>query len=170
MSVFVTVGSTGFDELISVLSTREFLQSLRTRGFRGLVVQYGASGDRFRLPNEASEELGIAVTGFDYAATGTQQHMDGAELVITHGGAGSILDALRARRPVIVVANRRLMADHQCEVAEELGRAGHVVVASSDTLARAVVDGGFLRLSAFPNADPRPVGEIVDEEALLALV
>ncbi|KAJ2551113.1 N-acetylglucosaminyldiphosphodolichol N-acetylglucosaminyltransferase catalytic subunit alg13 [Coemansia sp. RSA 1933] len=166
MSVFVTVGSTGFDDLISAVSTRGFLQALHGRGLRSLVVQYGTSGRFLGLPNASSAELGISVTAFDYVAT-TQQHVDGAELVVSHGGAGSILEALHSHRPLIVVANGALMQGHQDEIAHELGAAGFLVVATTEGLADAVAEGSFMRLRPYPHADPRPIGEIVDEETLL---
>ncbi|KAJ2388470.1 hypothetical protein GGI23_006049 [Coemansia sp. RSA 2559] len=166
MSVFVTVGSTGFDDLVRAISTRGFMLALRERGLHSLVVQYGTSGQLLGLPNASSAELGISVTAFAYAS-GTQQYVDRADLVISHAGAGSILDALHSHRPLIVVVNRRLMDDHQSEIARELGRAMHLVVSSPEGLADAVAGGSFLALLPYPHADPRPIGEIIDEETLL---
>ncbi|KAJ1668278.1 N-acetylglucosaminyldiphosphodolichol N-acetylglucosaminyltransferase catalytic subunit alg13 [Coemansia sp. RSA 1813] len=166
MSVFVTVGSTGFDDLISAINTRRFMQSLRSRGLRSLVVQYGTSEQFFGLPNASSAEIGISVTAFDYAS-GTQKFVDRADLVISHAGAGSILDALHSHRPLIVVVNRRLMDDHQNEIALELSRAGYLVVSSPEDLADTVANGSFMGLQPYPHADPRPIGEIIEAETLL---
>lgn len=42
-------------------------------------------------------------------------------------GSGSILDALRASVPLIVVPNAALLDNHQDELAEELARQGYVI-------------------------------------------
>ena len=45
-----------------------------------------------------------------------------SDLVISHAGAGSILESLRLFRPLLVVINTGLMHNHQSEVAEALER------------------------------------------------
>lgn len=51
-----------------------------------------------------------------------------ARVVVCHAGIGSILDALEARRPLIVVPRRKCfnehMDDHQMDVAEAVQRRG----------------------------------------------
>ncbi|KAI9505062.1 N-acetylglucosaminyldiphosphodolichol N-acetylglucosaminyltransferase catalytic subunit alg13 [Coemansia spiralis] len=166
MSVYVTVGSTGFEELIEAVSSRELLQALASRGFWRLIVQYGSSGEVFGLPDTASTELGITVEAFDYTSR-PQQLVDQADLVISHAGAGSILEALHSNKPLIVVVNKRLMNNHQSEIAIELAKGGYLAVAAPAELAEAVSRGVFTKLSPYPHADPRPIGEIIDEETLL---
>ncbi|MCP4642374.1 MAG: hypothetical protein GY851_18150 [bacterium] len=51
-----------------------------------------------------------------------------ARLVVCHGGIGTVLDALEARRPAIVVPRRKgfneHLTDHQVDVAEAVQRRG----------------------------------------------
>ena len=51
-----------------------------------------------------------------------------ARIIVSHGGAGSILTALRHRRPLVVVPRRRkygeAIDDHQLELADALSDAG----------------------------------------------
>ena len=42
-------------------------------------------------------------------------------------GSGSIFEGLSANKPMIVVPNERLMANHQVELAEQLERMQHLV-------------------------------------------
>jgi beta-1,4-N-acetylglucosaminyltransferase len=51
----------------------------------------------------------------------------GAALVISHAGAGSIFEALRAGRPLLVVVNSSLADNHQVELAEAMAARGHIL-------------------------------------------
>ncbi|KAJ2007925.1 N-acetylglucosaminyldiphosphodolichol N-acetylglucosaminyltransferase catalytic subunit alg13 [Coemansia thaxteri] len=163
MSVYVTVGTTGFDELIRTVSTRAFLQCLAARGFRRLCVQYGTSEEEFAQPRTESDAFGIAIESFDYTSH-PQNYVEQADLVICHAGTGSILEALHSRKPTIVVVNRGLMDNHQCEIAQELARRGYLVAAEPCGLAEAISSGEYARLEPYPNANPQPIGEMLDEE------
>lgn len=46
--------------------------------------------------------------------------IDKASLVISHAGAGSIFESLRAQKPLIIVINTLLMDNHQTEIADAL--------------------------------------------------
>lgn len=54
-----------------------------------------------------------------------------AELIITHGGVGSIITAIKCRKPVIVVPRLAKYGehvdDHQCEIANALAKKGFVL-------------------------------------------
>jgi len=41
-------------------------------------------------------------------------------------GAGSVLEALGAGRPLVVIINEELMNNHQVELADKLYREGHL--------------------------------------------
>ncbi|KAJ2334193.1 hypothetical protein GGI00_001966 [Coemansia sp. RSA 2681] len=165
--VYVTVGSTGFDDLVQAVCTRSFLQSLAARRFQRLIVQYGSSEDMFVPPPTEAGTFGIQIESFDYTSN-TQRFIDQADLVICHAGTGSILEALHSRKPTIVVVNRELMDNHQSEIAQELSRREYVVAAEPSGLAGAVASGAYSRLVPYPNADPQPIGEILDEETMLS--
>ena len=67
--------------------------------------------------------------------------MRAADVVISHAGAGSILEALELGKRLVVCVNDALMDNHQAELATALEARGHVVVAASTTwpmLARVV--------------------------------
>jgi UDP-N-acetylglucosamine transferase subunit ALG13 len=67
----------------------------------------------------------------------TQEEMEAlcerARVIVSHAGSGSILTALRHRKPLIVVPRRQKYGehidDHQLELAEVLSQAGSLLVA-----------------------------------------
>lgn len=67
-----------------------------------------------------------------------------ARVLITHGGAGSVLHALRAgKRPVVMPRVRRLgehVDDHQVEFVQALASRGKVLIAQSESELRAAVE------------------------------
>lgn len=166
MLVYVTVGSTGFDDLVRTVSTGVFLQSLAAQGFQRLVVQYGFSEDLFTPPTTVSETFGLCIESFDYTDS-PQRFIDMADLIISHAGTGSILDTLHSRKPLIAVVNQGLMNNHQEEIAEELDSCGYLVKATAESLARVVDEGAYMRLVPYPDANPQPIGEILDEETMI---
>ncbi|KAJ2080191.1 N-acetylglucosaminyldiphosphodolichol N-acetylglucosaminyltransferase catalytic subunit alg13 [Coemansia sp. RSA 988] len=166
MAAYVTVGSTGFDELVRTVSTQEFLQALAGRGFNRLVVQCGNSVELFKPPPTVLETFGITMESFGYTSW-PQRLVDQADLIICHAGTGSILEALHSGKPTIAVVNRGLANNHQSEVASELATFGYLVVAEPRNLASAITESMYTSLRPYPRADPRPIGEVIDEETLL---
>ncbi|PVU86592.1 hypothetical protein BB560_006652 [Smittium megazygosporum] len=82
-AVFVTVGSTGFDQLVSVVCSTEFINTLHLDGFGKIVVQYGQSEAFFHPPPNLDPS--ILISGFSYKKDLSQYYED-ADLVISHAG------------------------------------------------------------------------------------
>lgn len=82
--IFVTVGSTGFDQIISLVTSNTFLQLLISQGFAKLVVQYGKSQNSFiKMQNNLINE--IEIIGYDYKPS-LREDMKNADLIISHAG------------------------------------------------------------------------------------
>jgi len=58
-----------------------------------------------------------------------------ASLVISHAGAGSILEGMRLRSRMVVVVNDALMDNHQQELAHELNSLDYLVATTPAKLA-----------------------------------
>jgi UDP-N-acetylglucosamine transferase subunit ALG13 len=108
-----------------------------TQPFQRLLDAVAAMIDR--LPQPVTVQYGsgrFAATGCDARAFIPMDEFErlvaGAELLILHAGAGSVMHALRAGKVPVVMPRRaafgELVDDHQAEFAEALGRAGRVVV------------------------------------------
>lgn len=56
-SILVTVGTTGFDDLIEVVSSKAFATTILALGFSKVIVQYGSSIHKFC--EDSFRELGV---------------------------------------------------------------------------------------------------------------
>jgi beta-1,4-N-acetylglucosaminyltransferase len=117
--ILVTVGThtEGFNRLV------EAMDRIAAQVEEEVVMQIGATA---YVPQ--------AALWFDFT---TQAQMDalceGARVIVSHAGAGSILKALGHRKPTIIVPRRQNRGehidDHQLELAEALSRTGALTVA-----------------------------------------
>ncbi|KAI8586815.1 UDP-N-acetylglucosamine transferase subunit ALG13 [Geranomyces variabilis] len=161
--VFVTVGTTRFDALVNEVCTIEFLAMLRSKGYTSLTLQHGNSP----MPALPTADVGggpFPVTAYAFRPD-LSQDIATAALVISHAGAGLILETLDAGRPLIVVVNRALMDDHQTELAVALAEKEVLVWTDADGLVETVERGGYEKLKAFGKADPSPLVAVLDQEA-----
>ncbi len=85
-TVFVTVGTTRFDELISSVQTSECLSELSRQKFSRMVLQFG-NGDKPTLPDDTHS---IEISSFRFKPS-LKEDMAAARLIISHAGAGSIM-------------------------------------------------------------------------------
>lgn len=128
--MLVTVGSTLFEDLTQAIDTPEFVKLLKKNGFNGLHVQYGKG----TCPSQIQSLPSFEVVRYDYKKEGWKEEMANASLVIGHAGAGTILDSLEARKPIIVVANDKLMSKHQSEISNVMERLGYIFSSSASKL------------------------------------
>jgi len=112
-SVFVTVGTTKFDELIASITERNTLEALKHKGYTSMIVQMG-NGTFLIEPSDVME-----ISSYKFKPD-IGPDMNNSDLVISHGGAGSIMQALDHGKPLLVVVNEKLMDNHQYELAKQL--------------------------------------------------
>jgi len=136
--VFVTVGTTKFDKLIEVIDSAEFGEWLHKQNPDLTVVVQRGSGEYEPKSAWISE-------CFTFKPSLTED-MEGAALIITHAGSGSVLESLKLRRKTCVVVNTDLMDNHQTELANEVCNRGLATCAKGpsnllEALQTVVVDG-----------------------------
>uniref|UniRef100_A0A8B9YLF1 UDP-N-acetylglucosamine transferase subunit ALG13 n=1 Tax=Bos mutus grunniens TaxID=30521 RepID=A0A8B9YLF1_BOSMU len=117
--VFVTVGTTSFDDLIACVSAHDSLQIIQSLGYNRLVLQIG----RGKVVPEPFSTESFTLDVYRYKDS-LKEDLQKADLVISHAGAGSCLETLEKRKPLIVVINERLMNNHQLELAKQLHKDG----------------------------------------------
>mmetsp|Transcript_24969 Transcript_24969/g.99164 ORF Transcript_24969/g.99164 Transcript_24969/m.99164 type:complete len:161 (+) Transcript_24969:227-709(+) len=94
--------------------------------------------------------------------------MAAAGLVVSHAGAGSLMEALALKKRVVAVVNAALMGNHQVELADALRRQRSIVLAAAPT-APALVDAvaaatEATTLDTYPDVDDALFPKLVDAE------
>ncbi|CAO3610724.1 unnamed protein product [Mucor hiemalis] len=164
MSLFITVGSTGFDELISQVTTQAFLTSLTLLDITQVKIQYGSSEPIFIKNVQSYDGPRIDITGYNYKSSITED-MKGADIIISHAGAGTILQAARLdNKKLIVVVNKSLMDNHQYQIAQAMESRNYVVCSETSELLDNIKRIKNLVLDSFPKAKPEIFASIVNEQ------
>ncbi|CAL8080151.1 unnamed protein product [Calicophoron daubneyi] len=147
-TALVTVGTTYFDELISEVNKPIFHASLYRLGYRKLIVQYGSGTVTPVQPtrdavttaahgvfDRAPELKPLVLEKFQYKDD-LEQEFTTASLIISHGGAGTCMQALTpfGKRRLIIVVNETLMNNHQKELAHALYAGRHALVTTPSDL------------------------------------
>ena len=148
-TAFATVGTTQFTALIETLLSDEVLQALVSQGFERLVLQVG-KGPEPTVPKSPP----LAIEWYQFKPS-LEEDMRSAALVVSHAGAGSILEGLRLRAQMVVVVNDALMDNHQQELAHELHSRWHLLATTPSGLLatlRSLVEAPP-NLAPFPPAD-----------------
>mmetsp|Transcript_1844 Transcript_1844/g.4853 ORF Transcript_1844/g.4853 Transcript_1844/m.4853 type:complete len:318 (-) Transcript_1844:820-1773(-) len=121
-NIFVTVGTTQFDALISSATSEVALEWMERQGFSSLTVQYGR-GEKPELPSCCSLEIQT----YDFRPS-LMADMERADLILSHAGAGTVMEVLRMKKTLIVVINTDLMDNHQTELAGAMADRKHLLM------------------------------------------
>ena len=147
--VFVTVGSTSFDDLVRHVDSPVVLQSLQRQGFKHIIYQIGRgtyvpttspAPDTKDTRDTATTEERIKVSYFRSKPT-IAPYIKDAALVICHAGVGTVMETLRMKKQVVVGVNPSLMDNHQLEVAAALEADNHVHLCRDPHLIEQTVQG-----------------------------
>lgn len=132
--VFVTVGTTQFDELIDTILSDDVLKLFQCVQCKLLKIQYGA-GKAINSDTIESvrEKFAINIECYEFKAN-ILADIGASDLVISHAGAGSCIEVLTSKKPLIVVVNEKLMNNHQTELAHQLFIDGYLLYCSTKTL------------------------------------
>ena len=133
--IFVTVGTTKFDELVRAVDSHEFVEWARTHGFENILIQRGSG--TFTPTSEI-------IRFYEFKPSLTED-MAKAGLVVSHAGSGSLIEALELGKKTVVVVNTALMHNHQLELATKLSQLGLVDVAHGPTELMTAVNASFSR-------------------------
>lgn len=99
MKIFVTVGTTTFDEMIEAVD-KLGLNGITFQIAKGIYIP--KSGEYFTFTDEI------------------EQYYEQSDLIITHAGAGSIYKLLEKRKKILVVPNVSRTDSHQLQIAKYL--------------------------------------------------
>ncbi|KAG8510676.1 UDP-N-acetylglucosamine transferase subunit ALG13, partial [Galemys pyrenaicus] len=156
--VFVTVGTTSFDDLIARISAHDSLQIIQSLGYSRLVLQIGRGNV---VPEPFSTES-FTLDVYRYKES-LKEDLEKADLVISHAGAGSCLETLENRKPLVVVINENLMNNHQLELAKQLHKDGHLFYCTCSTLPGLLQSMDLSTLKCFPPGQPEKFSAFLDK-------
>lgn len=151
-NVFVTVGSTQFDQLIDCIIEEPTLEILKEFGCRRLTIQYGSYKNISNLDSLKSWTT-FEIEMFDYQNS-IDTYIENADLVIGHAGAGTTLEVLRKGKPLLIVINDHLMDNHQEELALELTESKYALCSNTRNFRSILRSLDISELRPFPKADP----------------
>lgn len=157
-SVFLTVGTTSFDELIACISSEHTISTLKDLGYNRVILQIGRGTVEPKSYSTASFTLDV----FRYKDS-VAEDIQNADLVISHAGAGSCLETLEAQKPLIVVINEKLMSNHQLELAKQLNKDGHLSYCTCSTLESTLKTLDLSSLKIFPPGHPEIFANYLDK-------
>lgn len=125
-NIFVTVGTTRFDKLVSSVTSKIALEWMEAQGFSSLTIQYG----RGTKPDTTQHSSSIEIQSYDFRPS-LKADMEEADLILSHAGAGTVMEVLRMHKKMVVVINTDLMDNHQTELAGAMADRGHLHVVES---------------------------------------
>jgi beta-1,4-N-acetylglucosaminyltransferase len=150
-TIFVTVGTTDFDMLITAIDTPEFVSFIKSRGCRKLIVQIGRGRKEPQYITNLSEAITVEVYRYKPSLAAD---MTSADLILSHAGAGSISEALQLRKTLIVCVNEALMGNHQVELAEALAERNYCFFTVPSRLCDFLDSSDYSALRVYPTPDP----------------
>jgi beta-1,4-N-acetylglucosaminyltransferase len=162
----VTVGTTKFENLIKVIDQEEFYEFLDEKGFKKMIIQKGY-GDYIPVKfqnlklNNLKVEVSCLLTDFE-------KIIETSEYIISHGGAGNVLEALKYKKKLFVVVNDLLMDNHQIELAESLFKDNYIFnIKKFDDLIKdvksAIQNEKSFILKEYPNFDLDTIPNLIYE-------
>jgi beta-1,4-N-acetylglucosaminyltransferase len=161
MKILITVGTTKFEELIKAVDNSEFYEMLSDNGFKELIYQKG-TGEY--IPNEYSNNSKLKVS-VNSLLPDFEEVIKSCEYVISHGGAGIILESLKHKKTLFVAVNDTLMDNHQRELAESLAEDNYLYYIKDlrkiTTEIESVVRNKCIALKTYPEFNEDIISEVI---------
>ena len=121
--ILITVGTTKFENLIKEIDNDNFYDMIIKNGFTKIIIQKGF-GEYIPINYKKFEEkIEIEIAEI---LNNFENVIKSSEIIISHGGAGIILESLKNKKKVIVCVNDELMDNHQIELASSLHNEGYI--------------------------------------------
>ncbi|EFC49926.1 predicted protein [Naegleria gruberi] len=167
MKIFVTVGTTQFEDLIQLICKPSVLQVFYNQGYTHITIQIGTGS--FEPPSQCP------IKGMTWECyrkkPSIKEDIISADLMITHAGAGSIFETLKLGKKLIAVPNESLMGNHQLELAKALEGTGNLISARICNFEQVISDPSIfqkiLTLKPMNLSNTQAFPNIVEETLLI---
>ena len=162
-TVFVTVGTTKFEKLVRLFDSEDVLRQMERLGVRKITVQTGRGVHvPFQnIPRDLKDSMELEHFGLKPSIG---EYIDAADLIVGHAGVGTIVETLRADKPLLVVVNQDLMDNHQQEVATALASKGYINMAYPETLLETLKTKQVFAVAKYPPVNYDAFPSVVDDE------
>lgn len=174
--VFVTVGTTKFPKLIDSLSSKDVLETLIALQYNFVQIQTGKDFSSAFVGPEIKASTKITKVNdsillefknkislkYDKYFEDFENQIENCDLVISHAGAGTCLEVLHKKKPLVVVINEDLMDNHQTELAEELQSNGYLFYCTCNSLKDALLKD-FSQLQQYPKPKDNVFSNYLDK-------
>jgi len=121
--ILVTVGTTKFENLIKSIDNNEFYETIINHKFNKIIIQKGTGEYIPKNYEKYKDKIDIQICTI---LNDFENIIKNSYLIISHAGAGILLESLKNKRNVIVCVNDTLMDNHQIELASSLDKEGYV--------------------------------------------
>lgn len=127
--IFITVGTTLFNELINVTTTQYAIQWYIDHHYTHLIIQYG-KGIKPMIPHNGLLDIEL----YSFKST-LRYDIEISYTIISHAGAGTIMECLQLhKKHLFVVINTLLMDNHQIEIAYAMHQRQYLYMISEPNL------------------------------------
>jgi beta-1,4-N-acetylglucosaminyltransferase len=122
--ILITVGTTKFEKLIKSIDEESFYYFFDNLKFTKMIIQKGKGEyNPIKFLNIKLENLIVEV--YDILPN-FEDIIKESDYIISHGGAGIILESLKNKKKTFVVVNDTLMDNHQIELAFSLEKDNYI--------------------------------------------
>lgn len=167
-TLFVTVGSTKFEPLINKVLTPELLSTLKSHQFTDIKLQCGDGNHADKQLNFSQNSVvkfskeGLKIVAYDYKPT-IREDMESADLIVSHAGAGSVMESLSLNKRLVVVINDQLMDNHQLELAEKMFNEGFLLYTDCEGLQETLEEMDETEQKKYVPGNPKLFGDYISK-------
>ena len=136
---------------IKCYSSIEFVDYLSQHSFTHIILQTGKTDIDLTPLENAAKKMNITVHWFTFT-TNFAPFVESSSLVISHAGAGSIIETLRTSNAhLLVVINEELMDNHQAELAEELEKQQYIYSSTPSNVIKTLQEAQWDSRKPYPS-------------------
>ena len=159
--LLITVGTTKFEKLIENIDKDDFYKMAIQHGFNKIIIQKGTGEYIPKNYTKYEKDINVQVSTI---LKNFENVIKSSELIISHGGAGIILESLRNKKKVIVCVNDLLMDNNQVELASSLDKEGYVRYAKKlENITKEVEDvlNGKIKIKDYPEFNYEAIPNVI---------
>ena len=162
--ILITVGTTKFENLIEAIDNEEFYYFFDNLNFDKMIIQKG-KGEYIpnKFLNLKLENLKIEIYEI---LPNFEQIIKNSEYIISHGGAGIILESLKNKKKLFVAVNDTLMDNHQIELASSLEKDNYIYYIKDlnnlvDNIQQIIKEEKKNKLSIYPDINYNAIPDLI---------